>query len=144
MKESIQSFLKSMLAMVRTHILSLIVSLVLTSPAIYLSLEKEVVENSNYIKWSPKLIVLLTFLLFFLLTLSTRLYFKYGRFQENYGVLWDKQFKTRWTNCRKRLKYSTHSKSVLYCSDPKCNNKHTLRDLEGNEITIKQAIELMK
>ena len=47
--------------------------------------------------------------------------------------------------CGKPLKkwFGLGGTSFIGCSDIKCNNKHVLRDLDGNELTAKQAIELL-
>jgi len=44
----------------------------------------------------------------------------------------------------KPLKNSSHSPSWYYCSDPKCNSKHILKDNNGKEITKQEAINLLK
>lgn len=73
-----------------------------------------------------------------------RLYSICERFENKFGVLWDKKKRMYCTNCRKLLKNSTKDFSTFFCSDPKCNNKHFLRDETGNPITKNQAIEKMK
>jgi len=65
-------------------------------------------------------------------------------FQEKFGVLWDENFNMRCLNCKKPLKHSSTEPSVFWCSDPKCNSKHVLKDAEGNKITLLKAITVLK
>jgi len=59
-------------------------------------------------------------------------YEKYHRgilhLHQEFGVLWDEELNMYCINCQKRLKYSSRDPSVFHCSDPNCDNKHTLRD----------------
>ena len=67
-------------------------------------------------------------------------------YHEEFHVYWDKDHKMRCLNCGKPLKYSSSDidPSVFFCSDPRCNSKHILKDKKGNKINEQQAIELMK
>ena len=65
---------------------------------------------------------------------------------EKYHVFWDNNFNMRCLNCGKPLKYSSSDSdpSVFFCSDPKCNSKHILKDELGKKITEKDAIRQLK
>ena len=67
-------------------------------------------------------------------------------YREEFHVYWDTDNKMRCLNCGKPLKYSSSDidPSVFFCSDPRCNSKHILKDKQGKKITEQQAIELMK
>lgn len=67
-------------------------------------------------------------------------------YREEFHVYWDIDNKMRCLNCGKPLKYSSSDidPSVFFCSDPRCNSKHILKDKQGKKITEQQAIELMK
>lgn len=68
------------------------------------------------------------------------IYWRYGRFREAFGVLWDKNNNMRCLSCKKPLKYSSTDESTLYCSDPKCNSKYVPRNTNGTKITRGEAI----
>jgi predicted nucleotide-binding protein len=63
---------------------------------------------------------------------------------EAYGINWNKEYKKRCLRCRSPLKYSSEKfgPSVLFCSS--CNEKHVLKDTNGNLLTEQQAIEKLK
>lgn len=61
-----------------------------------------------------------------------------------YGVFWDTKFNMHCLSCTKPLKNSTLGPSVFFCSDPKCNSKHILKDDLGNEITRQEAINRIR
>jgi len=67
-------------------------------------------------------------------------------YREEFHVYWDKNNKMRCLNCGKPLKYSSSDSdpSMFYCSDPRCNSKHILKDKHGKKITEQEAIDLMK
>jgi len=74
---------------------------------------------------------------------AIRLYWRYERFQEAFGVFWDKNYKMRCLSCRKPLKHSSRDDaSMLYCS--KCNCKHILKDADGNKLSPQAAIDCLK
>ena len=66
------------------------------------------------------------------------------KFQEKFGVVWDENLNVRCLNCHKPLKYSSKDPSIFWCSDPNCNSKHILRDVDGNKMTLKEATMKMK
>ena len=144
MKKLIQSILKSLLLSLSKNLTQLLLAAIGGGvPAYFFLLKQKVVEAPIYKVWSPIALALLISLTIFFFLLWLKIFNKYARFHEACGVLWDKQNKMRCKHCKKSLKYSSHqSKSIFYCSDPNCNNKHVLRDLDGNEITERQAIEL--
>lgn len=118
---------------------------VLPSTLLYLYLKgAELTSDPRYIKYSLIALATLSGITILSLTYSFRIYLRYGRFQEAYGVLWDKNFKMRCMACKKPLKNSTVGPEVFFCSDPKCNNKHLLMEDDGNAITKLRAIELLK
>ena len=78
-----------------------------------------------------------TTILFFILWI--RNYWRYERFQEAFGVLWDKEYRMRCLACRKPLKKSTLGTSIFFCSDPNCNSKHVLRKDDGSLLTEEAA-----
>ena len=51
------------------------------------------------------------------------------------GVLWDAELNMRCLSCRNLLKNSSFGPSTFFCSDPRCNSKHILKDNDGNELT---------
>ena len=61
-----------------------------------------------------------------------------------YGVFWDDKFNMRCLSCMKPLKNSSLGPSIFFCSDPKCNSKHILKDNLGNAITKQEAINKIK
>jgi hypothetical protein len=61
-----------------------------------------------------------------------------------YGVFWDTELNMHCLSCMKPLKHSTFGSSIFFCSDPKCNSKHVLKDDLGNDITKQEAINRMK
>jgi hypothetical protein len=67
-------------------------------------------------------------------------------YREEFHVFWDKNYKMRCLNCGKPLKYSSSDTdpSVFFCSDPRCNSKHVLKDKNGYKMSEKEAIDLMK
>ena len=66
------------------------------------------------------------------------------KFYSEYGVLWDEKFNMCCLSCNKLLKNSSFSPSIFFCSDPKCNSKHVLKDNLGNLITKQEAINKIK
>lgn len=77
------------------------------------------------------------------LVILFRTYLRYMMYREAFGVFWDKRLNARCLSCRKPLKYSSTDAHILYCSDPKCNSKHTLRDSAGNPLSRQDAIDRM-
>jgi len=67
-------------------------------------------------------------------------------YREEFHVYWDKNNKMRCLNCGKPLKYSSSDSdpSIFFCSDPRCNSKHILKDKYGKKISEQEAIDLMK
>jgi hypothetical protein len=67
-------------------------------------------------------------------------------YREEFHVYWDKNNKMRCLNCGKPLKYSSSDSdpSIFFCSDPRCNSKHILKDKRGKKISEQEAIDLMK
>jgi hypothetical protein len=63
---------------------------------------------------------------------------------EEFGVYWNKQYKTRCLYCKYPLKCASkqHDPSVFFCSN--CNRKHALRDPNGNHMTEAKAIDQLK
>jgi len=70
--------------------------------------------------------------------------FPTDQFHESFGCLWDNNYGMRCMSCKKLLKNSSLGPSVFFCSDPKCNNKHILKDNDGNELTKQDAINRIK
>ena len=64
-------------------------------------------------------------------------------YYEEFHVFWDKNYKMRCLNCGKPLKYSSSDTdpSIFFCSDPRCNSKHVLKDKHGNKMSEQEAIE---
>ena len=67
-------------------------------------------------------------------------------YREEFHVFWDKNYKMRCLNCGKPLKYSSSDSdpSIFFCSDPRCNSKHVLKDKHGNKMSEQEAIIRMK
>ena len=78
------------------------------------------------------------------LILAIRVYWRYGRFFETFGVFWDKNDNMRCLSCKKPLKHSSTDQSIFYCSDPKCNSKHVLKKSDGTKITRGDALIHLK
>ena len=65
-------------------------------------------------------------------------------YREEFHVYWDKNNKMRCLNCGKPLKPSSDDEpSKFFCSDPRCDSKHILKNKNGKKITEQQAIDLM-
>ena len=109
-----------------------------------LALSKTLVYSPTYVQYSPVLLSTLLGLTILFGINWWRTYSRHERLYQAYGVLWDKEFKMHCLNCHKYIKYGSHDPSIVHCSDPKCDNKHTLRDIQGQKITEQQAIELIK
>ena len=64
--------------------------------------------------------------------------------QEEFGVYWNKQLKKRCLACKSPLKNSSpqFGPHIFFCS--KCNEKHVLKDLNGNPLTEHEALEKLK
>ena len=63
-----------------------------------------------------------------------------GELQEAFGALWDENHNPRCLSCKKPLKNSSVvDPATFYCSDPKCNSKHVLKDPKGFKITLEDA-----
>jgi len=67
-------------------------------------------------------------------------------YREEFHVYWDKNNTMRCLNCGKPLKSSSSDSdpSKFFCSDPRCDSKHILKDKRGNKISEQGAIDLMK
>ena len=67
-------------------------------------------------------------------------------YRELFHVYWDRNNKMRCLNCGKPLKYSSSESdpSIFFCSDPRCDSKHVLKDTSGNKISEQGAIDLME
>ena len=68
------------------------------------------------------------------------------KYREEFHVYWDENNKMRCLNCGKPLKYSSSDidPSAFFCSDPRCNSNHILKDKNGNKTTEQKAIEFME
>ena len=66
--------------------------------------------------------------------------------REEFHVLWDNNDKMRCLNCGKPLKYSSSDTdpSVFFCSNPRCDSKHILKDKHGNRMSEQEAIDRMR
>jgi len=111
---------------------------------IFKDLIRWIISRPNYGIYSLCLLIILIIVIITLLIKWWHFYSTYGRFENKFGVLWDKKKRMHCISCHKLLKYSTQGPSIFFCSDPKCDNKHFLRDEAGNPITEKQAVEKMK
>ncbi len=107
-------------------------------------LSEWIISRPKYGQYSLLLLIILIIVIIFLLIKWSRLYSTYERFKSKFGTLWGNKKRMRCLNCHKLLKYSTLDSSTFFCSDPKCNNKHFLRDETGSPITEREAIEKMK
>jgi hypothetical protein len=67
-----------------------------------------------------------------------------GPLRQVFGVFWDGDYNMRCLSCRKPLKNSSIGPSVFFCSDPKCNSKHILKDARGTKITREDAVNRLK
>ncbi|RJQ31749.1 MAG: hypothetical protein C4562_04700 [Actinobacteria bacterium] len=72
-----------------------------------------------------------------------RIYFKYGRLNEQFGVYWDRDYNLRCLHCKSPLKNSSANGYTFFCSDPDCNNKHILKDEQSKYIEKHEAVEIM-
>lgn len=63
---------------------------------------------------------------------------------EAFGVYWNNEYKLRCLKCKWPLKCASvrYDPSVFFCSN--CNEKHTLRDPNGNHMTEAKAAEQLK
>lgn len=103
-----------------------------------------IISRPNYGSYSLCSLIILIIVIITLLIKWWYLHLTYERFENKLGVLWDKKKRMHCINCHKLLKYSTQDSLTFFCSDPKCDNKHCLKDETGNSITEKQAIEKME
>jgi len=65
---------------------------------------------------------------------------------EKFHVYWDKNSNMRCLNCGEPLKYSSSDSdpSIFFCSDPRCNSKHILKDTHGKKISEQKAVDKIK
>jgi hypothetical protein len=135
---------KSLIKALINNLWPLLISAIPTISAYFYLRAAKVFDDPLYVKYMPVALAILlgTSILFLIKWL--RIHLRYERFHHAYGVLWDKELKMHCIQCHKLLKYSSHDPSVHYCSDPKCNNKHTLKGIDGDKITEQQAIELIR
>ncbi len=157
MKQKLTKILKSILSDVRKAIIALIVVGLVGGTSGLLYLSKTALSfsiallNTATPLWATILLVLTCCLYTYL---RIRLYQNTYKppeiieeLYEAYGVNWNKEYNKRCLFCKRPLKYSSDKyggPSVFFCSDTKCNNKHILRDKNGNLITEQQAIDLLK
>lgn len=89
------------------------------------------------------LVLLLLVCIYYIKKASVPLSIPDPDYWEEFHVFWDKNYKMRCLNCGKPLKYSSSDTdpSIFFCSDPRCNSKHVLKDKHGNKMTEQEAIE---
>lgn len=105
---------------------------------------KWIISRPNYGLYSLSLLTIFIIVIITLFIKWYRLYLTHERFEDKFGVFWDKKKRMHCIDCHKLLKNATKDPSTFFCSDPKCDNKHFLRDRIGNPITEREAIEKME
>ena len=135
---------KALIPLIIKDLYPIFLSIGLSAFAYLYSMGVEITASPKYKKYSLILLAILlcTTILFLLSWL--KLYLKYSRFQEAFGVLWDKNYNMRCMSCHKPLKHSSLSPEMFWCSDPKCNSKYLLKDDNGNLLTKQEAINRIK
>ena len=135
---------KALIPLIIKELWPIFLSIILSATAYLYSLGAGIVSDPQYKEWSLVVLAILLCTTTLFLILWVRLYWQYGKLYQAYGVFWDKGFRMHCLACHKLLKYSSQDPSILNCSDPKCDNKHVLKDKSGQKITEQQAIELIK
>jgi hypothetical protein len=135
---------KSLIKLIINSLYPLLVSIIIPMVLYLYSKGEEIISHTKYKEYSLLLLSILLGTTILFLILWVRLYWRYGKFFQACGVLWDKDFRMHCFSCHKPLKYSSTDPSILNCSDRKCDNKHVLKDRLGQKITEQQAIELIK
>lgn len=96
--------------------------------------------------WVTIAILLLSILIHILIRkkTSTALSTPDPEYREEFHIYWDKDNKMRCLNCGKPLKPGSDDEpSKFFCSDPRCDSKHILKNNHGKKITEQKAIDLM-
>lgn len=135
---------KALIPLIIKSLYPVLLSIILSVALYFYSKGAEIISHPKYKEYSLVLLATLLGATILFVILWVRLYWRYGRFSQVFGVLWDKDFKMHCLSCHKPLKYSSIDPSILNCSDRKCDNKHVLRDKLGQKITEQQAIEFIK
>lgn len=135
--ELVKSILKTVTEWMIRNIVVLLLSGFTGLVTICLPIKSHLVKHPNVFLVLLATMVAITVLCLILLI---RMYRRYGRFQEAFGVFWDRKYNMRCLACKEPLKHSSTSPSMFYCSDPKCNSKYVLRDTDGIEMTQQNAI----
>lgn len=65
-------------------------------------------------------------------------------FRSEFGAFWDTELNMYCLSCGKPLKNSSLGPSIFFCSDPRCNSKHILKDDIGKELTRQEAMNILK
>lgn len=121
------------------------VILVLGAGSAYIiSLKKKLVQHPSYEEISFWMLLTAVIVIVVILMWSVRIYRRYGRFREAFGVFWDKNYKMRCLSCRKPLKHSSTDAHLVYCSDPDCNSKHILKSPTGEVVSPQEAVNDLK
>ena len=136
-----KSIYKAVIEWMVKNILPWLLPILVGLSTVFISIKNELVKHP-YILLVSLAIMTATTALFVMLWI--RLRWRYAWFHEGCGVLWDRNYRMRCMNCKKPLKHSSDEPSKFYCSDPKCNNKHVLRDDKGNKITEQHAKLILK
>ncbi len=135
---------KALIPLIIKALWPLLLSIILSVTAYFYSKGAEIISHQKYKEYSLVLLAILLCTTILFLIWSVRLYWRYGRFRQAYGVLWDKKLNMRCMSCHKPLKHSTLGPEMFWCSDPKCNSKYPLKDDNGNLLTKQEAINRMK
>lgn len=148
MKKLIIKILKTIFSDVRQAIVALIVVFLVSSIGGLLYLSKTALAFSVSILTIP-IPLWATIVLVLLLVLYVQLKGKKSQssripISSACGAFWDSKFNMYCLSCMKPLKNSTISTSIFFCSDPKCNSKHPLKDDSGRGITKQEAIDIIK
>lgn len=109
-----------------------------------ISVKKKLVQHPAYGEISFWLLLTTITVAVVMLICMVRMYWRYGRFREAFGVLWDKNYNMRCLSCKKPLKHSSIDASILYCADPKCDSKYILKYANGRQMSPQEAINNLK
>jgi DNA-directed RNA polymerase subunit RPC12/RpoP len=153
MANFLKSYLKKLFSDLHSAILSIFVSAIVLgvggiwafSKVLWIKLKTTMLLPTPL--WVTAMLVLLLLIcIHYLKKASVPLSTPDPEYREEFHVLWDKDYKMRCLNCGKPLKYSSSDTdpSIFFCSDPRCNSKHILKDKHGNKMSEEEAIDLMK
>jgi hypothetical protein len=148
MIQKLKAILKLILSDVRQAIIGAIAIALVGGTAGLLYLSKSVLSFSIQIANTPTplwaTIVLVLLVVVYVRLKRKNIHSSIITLYQAYGAFWDSKLNMYCLSCMKPLKNSTLGPSIFFCSDPKCNSKHPLKDDFGKDITKQEAINIIK